>query len=504
MVFIKILLTFASFLTIKIIKMKRIVLFFGTLLFFFTMVPAQQAEPSSQRTQLIRAFEQQMAKGQAEEGVASAVKAVALYCNSNQYNEAFSFLNDVDNAIVRSSLPLSKKETLRYQTSRERMQMYIRMHRKAGAGTQLENMYFHSNKSGDEKVQNDFLYNKVIYLYTFGEYTKGNEVFKEMAQKLTQSKEYDKVDKVYQTLIVNGRKSGSAYMVDQTYRNYIVWKDSVDALKVAAQIDSLNQRITDQETSIAEKDSSLSTRMALITAFSIIIGVLIITLILGVIMLMRVGVITKKQKKTIKEANENIALKAHFIGNISSQLEPALKKLDKNNPDVQALLNFSNHVQQLSSLECQTEDSVEKEDVQVQNYCEEMMDQIRKTVRKDVVLTVNAPKMSVAMNKEYVSHILLHLLQNAAEVTPAEGHIRLEFKKRGAHTFQFLVSDTGEGIPVEKQEDVFKAFVEVHDLTKGDGLGLPICKQMAKLMNGDLGIDSSYTKGTRFVLDLHD
>ena len=43
----------------------------------------------------------------------------------------------------------------------------------------------------------------------------------------------------------------------------------------------------------------------------------------------------------------------------------------------------------------------------------------------------------------------------------------------------------------------------MHDLTKGDGLGLPICKVMAVKMNGDLIVDSSFTKGTRFLLDLH-
>ena len=131
------------------------------------------------------------------------------------------------------------------------------------------------------------------------------------------------------------------------------------------------------------------------------------------------------------------------------------------------------------------------------------MEQIRGKVRNDVTLTVNAPKMSASINREYVSHILLHLLDNAAEYTPEGGKISLDYKKRGARAHQFLVSDTGEVIPEEKREDLFKPFLEIKDLTKGDGLGLPICKQMALKMNGDLDIDPQYTKGTRFVLDLH-
>ena len=99
--------------------------------------------------------------------------------------------------------------------------------------------------------------------------------------------------------------------------------------------------------------------------------------------------------------------------------------------------------------------------------------------------------------------ILLHLLQNAVEYTPEGGKITLDYKKRGQHTHQFLVSDTGEGIPEEKRDDLFKPFLEIRDLTQGDGLGLPICKQMALRMNGDLDLDPAFTKGTRFVLELH-
>ena len=71
---------------------------------------------------------------------------------------------------------------------------------------------------------------------------------------------------------------------------------------------------------------------------------------------------------------------------------------------------------------------------------------------------------------------------NAAEYTPAGGSISLDFKKRGPHSYQFLVSDTGSGIPEEKREDIFKPFLEIRDLTTSDGLGLPICKQMALKM----------------------
>ena len=127
---------------------------------------------------------------------------------------------------------------------------------------------------------------------------------------------------------------------------------------------------------------------------------------------------------------------------------------------------------------------------------------MRDKLKPGTTLTADVPHMSAMINKEYISHILLHLLNNAAQYTPEGGFILFEVKKRGAHKHQFFVSNTGSFIPEEKREDVFKAFLEVRDLTTGDGLGLPICKQMAIKMGGDLTIDPTFTKGTRFVLNL--
>ena len=357
--------------------------------------------------------------------------------------------------------------------------------------------------AADEELKNDLLYNKAVYYYSFGQNAQGNEVFKEMAGKLTASKQYDKVDEVYKTLIANARRSGNANMVAQSYSNYLAWKDSVNTLNHADEIGALKKQIADNEAKIDDQDSSLAMRQAIIVGLCILAAALAAALVLGGIVLMRFILLTRKQKKMINLANENNALKAKFISNISAQLNPTLHKLDDSIPEVKALLQFSEHISQLSDLENSIDEEVELEDVQLSPFCENLMDDIREKVKSGVTLKVNVPNMSAKINKEYVSHILLHLLNNAAFYTPSDGTIWLDYKKRGAHVHQFLVSDTGVGIPVEKRDDVFKPFTEVKDFTEGDGLGLPICKQMAIKMKGDLDIDAEFTKGTRFVLLLH-
>ena len=455
------------------------------------------------RSLYIRAFEDYSNKGQMKQGVECGAKATSLYYRENLYQEAFDLLRRVDQNIDAHRQSLGcPAEALHYYTTKERMQMYMKMRRSASVMDQLNIMEKQAAAANDESLKNDLLYNKAIYYYTFGQNAQGNAVFKEMADKLTASKEYDKVDEVYQTLIANGRRSGNANMVAQSYSSYMVWKDSVNALKVADEIGALKQQIADNEAAIAEKDSSLSARQVMIVSLSILAAALAGVLIFGGMVLLRYMHLTRKQKKTINMANENNALKAKFISNISAQLNPTLNKLDPAIPEVKALRDFSAHIQTLSELES-SEEEVELEDTSIAMFCESLMDQIRNKVNSGINLDVSAPKMSAKISKQYVSHILLHLLNNAVEFTPADGKISLEFKKRSAHKIQFLVSDTGCGIPEEKREDVFKAFLEIKDLNEGDGLGLPICKQMALKMNGDLEIDSSYTKGTRFVLSLN-
>ena len=63
----------------------------------------------------------------------------------------------------------------------------------------------------------------------------------------------------------------------------------------------------------------------------------------------------------------------------------------------------------------------------------------------------------------------------------------------------FAVTDTGCGIPLEKQKAVFSRFEKLNEEVSGTGLGLSICQSIIHRLGGDIWIDSSHTKGARFV-----
>ena len=180
---------------------------------------SEKGNIASARFHFIRAFEDYANKGQTKQGVECGVKATAMYYKENYYKEAFDLLRRIDQTIIANEKSAVNKAALHYLVTKERMQMYMKLHRPSSVKEQLDIMESQANTSGDESVKNDLLYNKAVYYYSFGQNAQGNAVFKEMASKLTAQKEYGKVDEVYKTLIANARRSNNANMVAQSYRN---------------------------------------------------------------------------------------------------------------------------------------------------------------------------------------------------------------------------------------------------------------------------------------------
>ncbi len=108
-----------------------------------------------------------------------------------------------------------------------------------------------------------------------------------------------------------------------------------------------------------------------------------------------------------------------------------------------------------------------------------------------------------------IGQILSHLLDNAIKFTEqGTVHISVEptFLSNNKCLLTFVVSDTGSGIPKEKQQDIFNAFQQAdgsfsrkHD---GLGIGLAICHQLAVILNGKLYCTSELGKGSHFSFEI--
>ena len=93
--------------------------------------------------------------------------------------------------------------------------------------------------------------------------------------------------------------------------------------------------------------------------------------------------------------------------------------------------------------------------------------------------------------------VLINLLVNAAKFTE-KGSIVLKLKLTDDDTALFSVTDTGCGVPLEKQQLIFERFEKLNDFVQGSGLGLSICRLIVDYMNGKIWVDNQYKDGARF------
>ena len=452
----------------------------------------------------LQAYNAFAANEQYAQATECGVQAAALYHRENYYNEAFDLLYSVERTIIGGEQKTGKEmPALRYPVTRERLRMYIKLRKTASAKEQLSKLEGWAKAAKVDSLSTNLLYTQANYYYIFGMNAQGDQAFKHLVEQYAQQADYDKAEACYQELIGMSRRSGNTSMMARAYSNYMAWHDSIANIKAQQAYNALKAQYDSSLQTIGEKDDALAARRYTIVGLCILAAILAGALVLGGIVLLRFIALNRKQQKSIRTLNEHLALKTQFISHISAQMQPTLDTLDANLPAVQALQAFTAHIEELSALEDTLGEPYELEETNVATFCERVADEVRSQVQEGVTLTVNAPKLNVRINAEHVSKVLRHLLLNAAKHTPAEGKIWLDFKKRGAHTHQFVVTDTGCGIAEDSRANLFKPFNAVRDLTQGDGLGLPICSLEATKMNGSLTLDPSYNKGARFILELH-
>jgi signal transduction histidine kinase len=98
-----------------------------------------------------------------------------------------------------------------------------------------------------------------------------------------------------------------------------------------------------------------------------------------------------------------------------------------------------------------------------------------------------------------VQQILINYLTNAAKHT-TQGEILVHCSlSENPGKVTFSVTDTGTGIPVDMQDDIFERFTKHDVLIQGTGLGLNICRTVAAKLGGEIALDKSYKNGARFV-----
>ena len=111
----------------------------------------------------------------------------------------------------------------------------------------------------------------------------------------------------------------------------------------------------------------------------------------------------------------------------------------------------------------------------------------------------------VVADSDRLNQILVNLMSNAIKFSPRDGEVRIRCEKI-EHLAAIHVEDDGHGIAEDKLEEIFEPFVQLSSgLTRtaeGSGLGLAISRELARLMGGDVTVESTLGKGSTFTLTL--
>lgn len=447
---------------------------------------------------------------QIDKEVDSQLQKCDKLIQSYNFNEAFKLCFNIDNKINQSAQATGNtRADLRYRVTAERLKMYNLMNHREKAEGQLERLRLWAENSNNDSLRADYKLRTTLHhtKYSTG---KAQASLKEWFATLTEGKDTTSIRKEYQQQkdrLLKNKHTATAAGLTALYTSY---QDSLRAAEAISTLAILRQQYNDCEAQLEEeKDNAAAAKNITYTLMAAIAILLAATLLTAAILLRY----RQKNHKlgtrlsTVKSVNKN---KSQFISHIHDQLSPVLKDIEEGaekgdkeevTSSSEALRHILGDIQSYVRLEDNIDTPYPIKQFNVQEFAESIIEEIKPAVSPGVEAVIKVPRVIISSDKHALRHILLHLLKNSA-LNTTEGRITLEFRKRSAHTGEFLVTDSGTGISEEKSRWLFKPFARLENIKSGSGLGLPICKLMAARLGGDLRLDTKYKKGARFILEV--
>ena len=262
------------------------------------------------------------------------------------------------------------------------------------------------------------------------------------------------------------------------------------------------------------------------------VGTILVVLLTGLFVSLYFYYHTKKLKDELEDsesalreakdrAEESSRLKSAFLANMSHEIRTPLNAIVgfsdvlasggssedeqqgyvdiiKTNSDL--LLRLINDILDVSRLEADRV-TFTFEDCDVVPLCQRVLasvSQARKS-ENEFIFECDRESMDMRTDTQRLQQVIINLLSNADKFT-RNGKITLKLEMdENKRVAIFSVSDTGTGIPLEKQKLVFERFEKLNEYVQGTGLGLSICKLTVEKWGGEIWVDPGYTDGARFM-----
>ena len=223
------------------------------------------------------------------------------------------------------------------------------------------------------------------------------------------------------------------------------------------------------------------------------------------------------------KAEQSDRLKTAFLANMSHEIRTPLNSIvgfsdllkdieafspeevkqfvDTINTNCTLLLALINDILDLSRLEANRV-TLTWEECDVVQLCSQVVASVsfsRQSSDNQFLFSTSFETFRMVTDVQRMQQVIINLLSNADKFTKG-GKITLDFSVNEEKQMAiFSVTDTGCGIPKEKQGLVFERFEKLNEYAQGTGLGLSICKLIVHKWRGSIWIDPDYTGGARFV-----
>lgn len=225
-----------------------------------------------------------------------------------------------------------------------------------------------------------------------------------------------------------------------------------------------------------------------------------------------------------EKAEESNRLKTAFLANMSHEIRTPLnaivgfsdlmaeteeieekqeyiKIIKKNN---NLLLQLISDILDLSKIEAEVLD-FNFSSMDVNKMCRDVVKvcAMRWGAHVPIIFDKALPECYIYSDKNRIHQVLSNLISNALKFTQ-DGEIRVGYEMTDEGMIRFYVKDTGIGIKEKHIDSIFERFVKLNSFTQGSGLGLAICKNIIENLNGDIGVESEWGKGSCFWFTLPD
>lgn len=376
------------------------------------------------------------------------------------------------------------------------------------------------------------------YYREIGEYEKANEMLDSLQkEKYFNTQEF--LQKKTLTLKhIPGKERETILYYDQ-YQNYIDSISKADAqisleeFATIMDVTRLNAENTELELAVNKQ------RLYVVYGFLVGLGIFILAMSFFTLKVVKLNKSLRRSKEDLQKRNQALIeadliitqekeraesaskMKTAFIQNMSHEIRTPLNSIVgfsqalaeelEDNEDIKMyadiisqnsndLLKLVGDVIELSSLEV-ADQKEEMSPIYINSLCTTAIIQIKHKLAPGVELQFNAweNEFPIQSSERRIITVLSNLLHNAAKFT-SKGSIIVNCRlSDDEKQIEITITDTGIGIPEDKQEWVFERFAKVDEFSQGSGLGLSISRLAAQRIGGDVIIDSTYKDGCRML-----